>query len=176
MSITEATFYPIFGKATKERWEKDTARRKGGLGMVWRFKIFNYADKNGILAEHPTTMMLRKGATVEIRCYNHPLFATGFTTKGGAPMVELMCVIYPTYGDKIKVLKQPNTIIERPAAAAPIVNHAGTPTGAASPELVAAITAQVLATIQGKAAPASNAAAPVKTKSSSHSAPIFAYL
>jgi len=169
MSITECTFYPIFGKATRERWEKDTSRRKGGLGIVWRFKIFNYADKNGVLADHPLTMMLKKGATVEIRCYNHPPFATGFLTKEGAPMVELMYVVFPNYGDQIKVLKQPTnmakTVEAATGAAAPVITQSAASTGAVSADVIAAITAQVLATLQNKAAtPAlapAKAAAPV---------------
>ncbi len=166
MSITECTFYPIFGKATRERWEKDTSRRKGGLGIVWRFKIFNYADKNGVLAEHPLTMMLKKGATVEIRCYNHPPFATGFMTKEGAPMVELMYVIFPTYGDQIKVLKQPNIVAKTMEVAtnmaAPIVTQPTIQTGAVNADVIAAITAQVLATLQNKAVTPAPAPVPAK--------------
>jgi hypothetical protein len=150
MSITECTFYPIFGKATSERWAKDTAARKGGMGLTWRFKMFTYADKNGVLGDHPISMMLKKGATVELRVFNHPPFATEYdsTKNPGQKMAEIMFVVYPNYGDSIKVLKQPTNIVTKVATQA-----ATSAAPMATPELVAAITAQVLATLSGKAAP-----------------------
>lgn len=157
MSITEFTFYPIFGKETRERWEKDTQKRKGGCGITWRCKIFNYADSNGVLGDHPLTMMLKKGARVEVKVFNHPPYATGFVSKKhNMPMVELMYVLYPKYGDTIRVIPKPANIVEKVDVqgnvSAPVVQPAVTTTANnMTPDLVAAITAQVIASLQGKA-------------------------
>lgn len=168
MSITEFTFYPIFGKETRERWEKDTSKRKGGCGITWRCKIFNYADSNGVLGDHPLTMQLKKGARIEIKVFNHPPYATGFISKKhNMPMIELLYVLYPKYGDTIKVLTKPANIVQKvDAQGAPVqpVQPYGvtTPTNnSVSPELINAITAQVIASLQGKAPV--QPAAPVKT-------------
>jgi hypothetical protein len=155
MSITECSFYPIFGEETEKRWEADTAKRKGGMGITWRFKIFNYADNNGVLADHPMSMMLKKGATIELRVYNHPPFATEYvsTKFAGKKMVEMMFVVYPNYGDSVKVIKQSAVATKVDAqgnAITPTLTPAATP--AANAELIAAITAQVLATLGAKAA------------------------
>jgi hypothetical protein len=155
MSITECSFYPIFGEETEKKWEADTAKRKGGMGITWRFKIFNYADKNGVLADHPMSMMLKKGATIELRVYNHPPFATEYvsTKFAGRKMVEMMFVVYPNYGDSIKVIKQPAVATKVDAqgnAVPPTLISTATPV--ANAELIAAITAQVVASLTGKAA------------------------
>jgi len=152
MAITECSFYPIFGKKTIEHWTADTEKRKGGLGVIWRFVIINYADKNGVLAEHPISMMLKRCATIELRIYNHPPFFKLVDSKKnpGKQMVEVKYMIFPNYGDVIKVLKQPNTLVTKTA----VHPTAGAvpPTGSVSPELIAAITAQVVATLAGKGA------------------------
>lgn len=160
MSITECSFYPIFGKKTMERWTADTEKRKGGLGVIWRFVIINYADKNGVLAEHPISMMLKKGATIELRIYNHPPFFKLVDSKKnpGKQMVEVKYMIFPNYGDVIKVLKQPNTLVTKVATQTPA--GAVPPTGSVSPELIAAITAQVVASLGGKVAAPVTAPAP----------------
>lgn len=146
LSITECTFYPLFGKATMERWAQDTAKRKGGMGAVWRFKMVSYADKNGVLAEHPLSTSLKKGATIELRAYNHPPFFTEFHGKGGALMVEVLYVILTNYGDSIKVLKQPSTVVEKVGGPAPTLTTATAPQ-TVTPELVASITASVLTSL-----------------------------
>jgi len=155
MSITECSFYPIFGEETEKRWEADTAKRKGGMGITWRFKIFNYADKNGVLADHPMSMLLKKGATIELRVYNHPPFATEYvsTKFAGKKMVEMMFVVYPNYGDSVKVIKQ-SAVATKVDAQGNAVPPTLTPTAApvANAELVAAITAQVIASLSGKMA------------------------
>lgn len=166
-SITECTFYPLFGKATMERWAADLAKLKGGLPITWRFKMFNYADKNGVLAPAPITPLLKKGATVELRIYNHPPVPRMYDSvkNAGQKMLEMMYVVLPNYGDSIKFIKEPTTVTTKVDEHGKDVKPSLTqtpvqPAQPAQPD-VAAIVAAVIQQLGMKAAPA--AAQPVVT-------------
>jgi hypothetical protein len=103
-------------------------------------------------------MQLKKGARVEVVVFNHPPYATGFMSKKfEMPMIELLYVIYPKYGDTIRMIPKPTNIVEKVAApskpAQPVVAATSVPTTQinATPELVNAITAAVIAQLQSKA-------------------------
>jgi hypothetical protein len=106
MSVSEGTIYPAIGDAQKKADAQAVANRKNGMEPIWRFKIFSFADDNGVLAPPPEHMHLKTGAFVEIMIHNHQPIPSFFRTKDNKPMVEFMLMVYSGYGDTVKILKE----------------------------------------------------------------------
>lgn len=137
MGISEGTFRPLLSNKDKESLEKGLLSRKGAIPIKYRFKMFSFADGNGVLAPHPQHMNMKEGAMIELLMINHPVEATYFlsnnsvlteamldqakellknkNTKGAIEAVlkgliinvELMFKLYENRGDTIKVVMEP---------------------------------------------------------------------
>ena len=106
MSVSEGTIYPAFGSKQKERDNNAIANRKNGMPAIYRFKIFSFADANGVIPLPQDHHRMKSGAMVKIAIMNHQLIPSWFMSKGtNQAKVELMIQIYPQYGDGIIVLR-----------------------------------------------------------------------
>jgi len=125
MTISEGTIYPAFWNKQKERDAQAIGNRKNGMTPMYRFKMFSFADANGVLSPPVDHFKMLKGAQVEILAINHSLIPSWYQTKGGDAMVELMIQVYPQYGDTIKVTKAPKVATANTTATT--VDGAGNP-------------------------------------------------
>ncbi|KKL06286.1 hypothetical protein LCGC14_2597530, partial [marine sediment metagenome] len=66
MAISEGTVYLSQGPKTEERDRKAISNRKNGLTPLYRFKIFAFADDNGVLGVPKDHQNMRSGAQVEV--------------------------------------------------------------------------------------------------------------
>jgi len=107
MSISEGTIYPSFGPKQKKRDEESVANRKNGMPCVYRFKMFSFADDNGVLSPPTNHHLMKSGALVKVTIVNHQVIHSGFVSKDGQPRVEVMMMIYPQYGDSVEYLAAP---------------------------------------------------------------------
>ena len=109
MAISEGTIYPSFGPKQKERDAQAIANRKNGMPSIYRFKVFSFADEAGTLAPPVGHHLLKSGSQVEITMVNHQIIPSWYLSKDdpNTPKVELMMMIYPQYGDGVKVMAGP---------------------------------------------------------------------
>lgn len=105
MAISEGTIYPAFGPKQKERNQKAINNRKNGMQPVYRFKVFSFADENGMVSLPQDHQRMKKGAMVKVSVRNHEIVPSWFLSSSNVPRVELMMQIYPQYGDVAVVLK-----------------------------------------------------------------------
>ena len=125
MSISEGTIYPSFGPKQKDRDEEAIRARKTGMEATYRFKMFAFEDEENVPPTPPDMHhMMRKGVMIELMIINHQLIPSWYQTKSGKVKVELMAMIYPKYGDTIKILRQKE---EADATVSFPVNADGTP-------------------------------------------------
>jgi len=115
MSISEGTIYPSFTEKEKKRQAEAIANRKNGMDFIYRFKVFNFADDQGVLSPPKNHHLLKSGAQIKITIINHAIIPSWFLSGEGETKkakVELMMPIYPQYGDNVKILRMPNTTRE----------------------------------------------------------------
>ncbi len=172
MAVSEGTIYPAFGPKQKQRDTDAIKNRKNGMPAIYRFKIFSFADANGVIPNPQDHHRMKSGAMVKITIVNHQLIPSWFMGKDGNPKVELMMQVYPQYGDSVMVLRD----AQAAAASTPVtVGADGQPvpvnTGTISDEIaqleakIAALKGQ--AGVQGNVvAPTDPAAANVATETS----------
>lgn len=114
ISISEGTIYPAFGPKQEKSDANEIARRKNGMPIKYRFKMFNFIDEHGVLTPPAEHDRCRSGAKVEILSMGHQLVPSWFMgkdennpdSKTKIPWVELMILIYTGeyYNDYVKVL------------------------------------------------------------------------
>ncbi len=126
MAISEGTIYPSFWNKRKAQDAQAIGNRKNGMMPMYRFKVFSFADDNGILAPPTDHHRMLSGAKVEILIINHNLIPSWYQTKNKEPMVELMIQVYPHFGDHVKVLAAPksadaSTMVPQDAAGNPVL-------------------------------------------------------
>lgn len=138
IAISEGTVYPSFGPKQKQRDLDATNNRKNGMEAIYRFKIFAFADDNGVLGMPKDHHNLKRGAQVEIIIINHQAIPSFFQAKEGAYKVELMLMIYEQYGDTVKIISEPQASKNTTAMQVDA-------TGAAIPTDTAAIDAEIAA-------------------------------
>jgi hypothetical protein len=107
MAISEGTIYPSFGPKQKQRDADAINVRKNGMEPVYRFKMFSFMDDSGAMGVPKEHHNMKKGAQVEIIIINHQAIPSWFKSKDGSIKVELMLMIYDTYGDTVKVIHEP---------------------------------------------------------------------
>lgn len=142
-SISEVTIYPMLG-AQEAKDAKIIEGKKNGMPITWRIKEFSFMQ-DGVLSPPPLYHQMKKGAMVKFTIINHQLIPSWFTTKSGAPRVELLAQIYPQYGDSVKVLAAPKVqeaMVSYPA------NPDGSPTpinvsGGTAEEKIAVMEAEI---------------------------------
>lgn len=103
MCISEGTMFIALSKKQLEKDANAVKARKKAVPVVYRFKVFEFADNNGVLTPPAIHKRLRKGALVEVRTFNHQPVVTPFPSKEG-DKAELMLMVFEAYGDKIEVL------------------------------------------------------------------------
>jgi len=106
MSVSEGTFYPCLSTKQKESDLKATQATGNGIEATYRFKMFSFADANGVLAPPQAHGFCHKGSLVEFRVINHQPIYSLFTTKEGTPKVEVLFLIYENYGDSVTLIKR----------------------------------------------------------------------
>ncbi len=107
MAISEGTVYLSQGPKTEERDKKAISNRKNGLTPLYRFKMFSFADENGVLGVPKDHQNMKSGAQVEVTIVNHQAIPCGpFVTQKGGQTVEMMLLIYEDNGDTVKILRQ----------------------------------------------------------------------
>ncbi|KKN32271.1 hypothetical protein LCGC14_0815510 [marine sediment metagenome] len=138
MAISEGTIYLSQGPKTEARDRKAIANRKNGLTPTYRFKMFSFADENGVLGVPKDHQNMKSGAKVEVIVVNHQAIPCGpFVTKKFGQTIELMLLIYEDNGDTVKILRQ----AEADKVTTPVqVNTAG----AVVPTDVASINAELV--------------------------------
>jgi hypothetical protein len=108
MAISEGTIYPSFGPKQKQRDLDSISNRKNGMKAVYRFKVFSFADENGVLAPPTNHHLMKSGSKVKVQIINHEAIHSYFTSKEDQqPKVEVMLMVYPKYGDTIEVQAAP---------------------------------------------------------------------
>ncbi len=106
MAISEGTIYLSQGPKTEERDKKAISNRKNGLTPLYRFKIFSFADENGVLGVPKDHQNMRAGAQVEVTIVNHQAIPSGpFVTKKHGQTIEMMLLVYEDNGDTVKILR-----------------------------------------------------------------------
>jgi len=103
LCISEGTMYPALSKNQLEKDAQAITARKRAVPITYRFKVFGFADEQGVLVPPAIHKRLRKGALVEVRMYNHQPVITPFQSEKG-PKVEMMLMVFEAYGDKVTVL------------------------------------------------------------------------
>jgi hypothetical protein len=126
LTISEGTIYPAFGPKQEERDKAEISKRKNGMLITYRFKMFSFMNETGALMPPPEHDRCRKGSKVELLILNHQLIPSWFKTKEGTVKVELMAHVYTNYGDKIKVLTEQEY-------ASKVVHHQVYPDGTVAP-------------------------------------------
>ena len=106
MAISEGTIYLSQGPKTEERDRKAISNRKNGLTPLYRFKIFAFADDNGVLGVPKDHQNMRSGAQVEVTIVNHQAIPSGpFVTQKYGQTIEIMLMVYEQDGDTVKILR-----------------------------------------------------------------------
>ncbi len=124
MAISEGTIYLSQGPKTEERDKKAISNRKNGLTPLYRFKMFSFADENGVLGVPKDHQNMRAGAQIEVTIINHQAIPCGpFTTKKGGQTIEMMLLVYEDNGDTVKILRGAQAV---EATTPTQVNAAGT--------------------------------------------------
>jgi hypothetical protein len=103
MCISEGTMFIALSKKQLEKDANAVKARKRAVPVVYRFKVFEFADNNGVLVPPAIHKRLRKGALVEVKTFNHQPVVTPFPSKEGEK-AEIMLMVFEAYGDKITVL------------------------------------------------------------------------
>jgi len=108
MSISEGTVYVSWGKDQAEKNRKALESRKGSVEKVFRFKLFSFADENGILTPPALHGRCKTGAKVQLLSRNHATVDTPFRGMGNSgnivEKVEEMITIYEDTKDYFKIL------------------------------------------------------------------------
>lgn len=112
ISISEGTLYPAFGPKQEARDAAEIFKRKNGMPIKYRFKMFNFIDEHGVLTPPAEHDRCRSGAKVEILSMGHQLVPSWYMgkddynpdNKAKIPWVELLVMVYTNYGDYVKVL------------------------------------------------------------------------
>ena len=108
MAISEGTIYPSFGPKQKKRDADTIANRKNGVKVIYRFKIYSFADESGVLSPPQNHHLMKSGAQVELAIANHEVITSWFMSKeDGQPRMEIMLMVYPKYGDYAKIISEP---------------------------------------------------------------------
>ena len=153
IAISEGTLYPAFGPKQEARDIITMSKRKNGMYIKYRFKMFSFIDNHGILIPPPDHDRCCKGSKVEILSMGHQLVPSWFMGKdllnpnNGAkvPWVEFLIEVYTNYGDYVKVLtsqEYANRTVSHK------VNHDGTPADIVSINDDIAALEQKIATIK----------------------------
>jgi hypothetical protein len=103
MCISEGTMFIALSKKQLEKDANAVKARKRAVPVVYRFKVFEFADDNGVLVPPAIHKRLRKGALVEVKTFNHQPVVTPFPSKEGEK-AEIMLMVFEAYGDRIQVL------------------------------------------------------------------------
>jgi len=103
MCISEGKMYPALSEKQLAKDAQAIVARKRALPIEYRFKLFGFADDQGVLPVPAIHKRLKRGALVEIRMYNHQPVVTPFQSEKG-PKVEMMLMVFEAYGDKCEVL------------------------------------------------------------------------
>jgi hypothetical protein len=139
LCISEGTMYPALSKNQLEKDAQAITARKRAVPITYRFKVFGFADEQGVLVPPAIHKRLRKGALVEVRMYNHQPVITPFQSEKG-PKVEMMLMVFEAYGDKVTVL----TDAKAADATTPVrTNPDGTAAPVQMPDPNAALVKQV---------------------------------
>jgi hypothetical protein len=123
MCISEGTMYPALSKNQLAKDAQAIVARKRAVPITYRFKLFEFSNDQGVLPVPAIHKRLKKGALVEVRCFNHQPVITPFESKEG-PKVEVMLMVYSAYGDKCEVLSDAKV---RDAVTPVRVNKDGSP-------------------------------------------------
>jgi len=129
MGISEGSIYTSLPSKQKERDIVATKANKNGMEPKYRFKLFSFADENGVLAPHPAHGFCKEGAMIEIITINHqPVFKwfMGKDKETGQQVakVEMMMNVFDNYGDKVTLLRGPK---KNAALTTTVINPDGTP-------------------------------------------------
>lgn len=182
MSISEGTFGVALPEKQKARDEHDIKARKGGLPIVYRFKMFEFGAPNTPPAIPALHGRCKKGALIEVRTQNHQMLPKPFKSKEGWK-VELMLQVFTKYGDKVEILADPKVA---DATVPHRVNADGSPAPltlgskeAAMDEIskqIAALNAKIAALTGAAPAPTNTAtAAPTNAPVSADAPPVEDY-
>jgi hypothetical protein len=116
IAISEGTVYPAFGPKQEKSDAMAIAKRKNGMLIKYRFKMFSFIDEHGVLIPPAEHGRCRSGAKVEIMIMRHQLIPSWFMGKDEnnpnsetkVPWVELMMPIFTNapYNDYVKVLTE----------------------------------------------------------------------
>jgi hypothetical protein len=114
VAISEGTVYPAFGPEQEKSDAMAISKRKNGMQIKYRFKMFNFIDEHGVLIPPADHDRCRSGARVEIMIMRHQPVPSWFmgndnnnpNSKTKVPWVEWMLPIYTNapYNDYVKVL------------------------------------------------------------------------
>lgn len=109
IAISEGTIYPAMSEKQKAKDAEEIKKRKNGMPIRYRFKMFSFADENGVLMPPPEHDRCMKRAKVEVMIINHQVIPSWFLSKpdknGNKEVwVEFLLMVYTNYGDKVKVL------------------------------------------------------------------------
>ena len=114
IAISEGTVYPTFGPKQEKKDAMAISKRKNGMPIKYRFKMFSFIDEHSVLIPPAEHDRCHTGAKVEIMIMRHQLIPSWFMGKDEnnpdsetkIPWVELMMPIYTNapYNDYVKVL------------------------------------------------------------------------
>lgn len=114
IAISEGTVYPAFGPEQEKSDAMAISKRKNGMPIKYRFKMFSFIDEHGVLIPPADHDRCRSGARVEIMIMRHQPVPSWFmgkddnnpNSKTKVPWVEWMLPIYTNapYNDYVKVL------------------------------------------------------------------------
>jgi ribosomal protein S27AE len=109
MIISEGTFFPIQGDATRKLWEKTIERRRASK-PTFRFNIVEFMDMKTKRLQPPKDhYKMVKGALIKLVTQNHLWIPKTFPRRDPNAMsgVEEMFQIFPKYRDTIEVISGP---------------------------------------------------------------------
>lgn len=138
MAVSEGTVYLSQGPKTEAKDRKAIANRKNGLTPLYRFKMFAFADENGVLGVPEGHQNMKSGAQVEVTIINHQAIPSGpFVTDRHGQTIEEMLLIYEKNGDTVKILRE----AQANKATTPVqVNAAGAVVPTSTEEIDAELT------------------------------------
>lgn len=110
-AVSEGTLYVAWGDEQRKKNAADIQNRKNGMPIKYRFKIYSFADENGILTPPKLHGQCKRGAKVEIIYKNHEIVPSWFMTRRDKDghqdvQVEFMFKIYEDeeHGDRLTIL------------------------------------------------------------------------
>ena len=109
MIISEGTFFPIQGDATRKVWEKTIERRQCAK-PTFRFNIVEFMDMKTKRLQPPKDhYKMVKGALIKLVTQNHIWVSKIFARRDPNSLagVEEMFYIFPKYRDTIEVISGP---------------------------------------------------------------------